>query len=197
MNKSLLCLIAVILSACATTSDPAKTESSSTKTESAKIGVVQVGSRQNAEHVFCDSLNCPQRTPKYLPQPAAKQQQAKSEISKPVEKHFKVHFRWGWSQLDSEGRKEVESVASSGMLKNAKRIEIAGRTDPTGSRKYNEKLAIRRAETVKAALVLAGVPAEGITAVAQAPCCDGDLNAAPAAMRELRRTDIDITITTK
>ena len=196
MNKNLLCLIAVMLSGCASTSDQAKTEGSATKTESVKLGVVQVGTQQNAGHVFCDAANCPQRTPKYLPQPAAKQQ-AKNEISTPVQTHFKVHFRWGWSQLDSEGRKEVEAVASSGMLKNAKRIEIAGRTDPTGSRKYNEKLAIRRAETVKAALVLAGVPAEGITAVAQAPCCDGDMNAAPAAMRELRRTDIDITITTK
>ncbi len=196
MNKNLLCLIALLLSACASTSDPTNTESSATRTEAVKLGVTQVGSQQNAEHVFCDTASCPQRTPKYVPQPAAKPQ-AKNEVSKPVQTHFKVHFRWGWSRLDSEGRKEVEAVASSGLLKNAKRIEIAGRTDPTGSRKYNERLAIRRAETVKAALVLAGVPAEGITAVAQAPCCDGDLNAAPAAMRELRRTDIDITITTK
>ena len=196
MNKSLLCLIALMLSACASTSEPTKTENGGAKTEPIKLGVTQVGSQQNAEHVFCDTANCPQRTPKYLPQPAAKQM-VKSEIAKPAQTHFKVHFRWGWSRLDSEGRKEVEAVAASGLLKNAKRIEIAGRTDPTGSRKYNEKLAIRRAETVKAALVLAGVPAEGITAVAQAPCCDGDLNAAPAAMRELRRTDIDITITTK
>ncbi len=196
MNKNLLCLIAVMLSACASTSEPTKTEGNVTRTDNVKLGVTQVGSRQNVELVFCDTEHCPQHTPKYLPQPAAKQP-AKSEASKPVQTHFKVHFRWGWSQLDNEGRKEVEAVASSGTLKNAKRIEISGRTDPTGSRKYNEKLAIRRAETVKAALVLAGVPAEGITAVAQAPCCDGDLNAAPAAMRDLRRTDIDITITTK
>ena len=195
MNKSLLCVAALMLGACAT-SDAEKATSAGANTAPSKLGVVQVGTQQNAEHVFCDSGNCPQRTPKYLPQPAAKPQ-VKAEASKPVQTHFKVHFRWGWSQLDSEGRKEVEAVASSGVLKNAKRVEIAGRTDPTGSRKYNEKLAIRRAETVKAALVLAGVPAEVITAAAQQPCCDGDKNAAPAAMRELRRTDIDITITTK
>ena len=194
MNKCFILAMTLLVSACATTTNSDNVKA--TEKESEKLSVVQVGTRQNAEHVFCDSVNCPQRTPKYLPQPT-RPAKTKTENSQPIQSHFKVHFRWGWSRLDTDGRKEVEAVASSGAFRNAKRIEIAGRTDPTGSRKYNEKLAIRRAETVKAALVLAGVPADVITAVAQQPCCDGDKNAAPAEMRELRRTDIDITITTK
>lgn len=89
----------------------------------------------------------------------------------PKQVHFKVHFRWGWSRLDADGRKEAETVVASGLLKDAKHIEVAGRTDPTGPRKFNEKLAVRRAETVvKAVLVMAGIPADRIAAVAQTPC---------------------------
>lgn len=195
MNKALLPMcLSIVVTACAT----APEEDAANK-GSGKLGVVQASSAPYADHVFCETDRCPQRTPKYLPKPA----ETKKVVSAPAQPvlpetvSFKVHFRWGWSQLDADGRKEVESVSASSHIRSAKKIVVAGRTDPTGSRKANEKLALKRAETVKAALVLAGVPAEAITAEAQAPCCDGDRKATQAVMRELRRTDIDITITTK
>lgn len=196
MNKSLVSVsLALILSACASTPD------SDRQAPGGKLGVAQVGTQQNAELVFCKSENCPQRTPKRLPPPApqvvAVAQAAVAVKEEPKQVHFKVHFRWGWSRLDTDGRKEAEAVVASGLLKDAKHIEVAGRTDPTGPRKFNEKLAVRRAETVKAVLVMAGIPADRIAAVAQTPCCDGSLAASKAAMRELRRTDIEITVTTK
>ena len=196
MNKSLVAAsLAAMVAACASVQEVDRQPSSG------KLGVVQVGTQQNAELIFCKSENCPQRTPKRLPPPAptvvAVSQSAVAVKEDPKQVHFKVHFRWGWSRLDTDGRKEAEAVVASGLLKNAKRIEIAGRTDPTGPRKFNEKLAVRRAETVKAVLVMAGIPADRIAAVAQTPCCDGSLAASKAAMRELRRTDIEITVTTK
>lgn len=193
MNKTWIgASLALMVTACA--SVPNADEQS----PSGKLGVVQVGTKQNAELVFCETDKCPQRTPKFLPPPAPPQASAPVTVAEmPKQVHFKVHFRWGWSRLDTDGRKEAEAVVASGLLKDAKRIEVAGRTDPTGPRKFNEKLAVRRAETVKAVLVMAGIPADRIAAVAQNPCCDGSLAASKAAMRELRRTDIEITVTTK
>lgn len=194
MNKLLVCAsVSLLVTACTSMPD------SEQKSERGKLAVVQTGTRQNAEHVFCEGDRCPQRTPKYLPPPlpASKPQVQPVVEQAPKQVHFKVHFRWGWSRLDVAGRKEVEKVVASGLLNDAKNIEVAGRTDPTGPRKFNEKLALNRAKTVKAGLVMAGISADRIMAVAQNPCCDGDLRAAQAVMRELRRTDIDITITTK
>ena len=195
MNKPLICAsLALMVTACA--SAPNANEQS----PNGKMGVVQVGTKQNAELVFCETDKCPQRTPKFLPPPAPPAPPAPSPVKvveAPKQVHFKVHFRWGWGRLDTSGSKEVEEVVASGQLTNAKSIVVAGRTDPTGPLKFNEKLAIRRAQTVKAALVKAGVPDEAVTAVAQAPCCDGDLRASKKRMQELRRTDIEITVTTK
>ena len=192
MNKLLICAsLALMMTACASV------QNADEQSSIGKLGVVQVGTKQNAELVFCEADKCPQRTPKFLPVPAQPAPAPVKVAEAPKQVHFKVHFRWGWGRLDTSGIKEVDEVVSSGQLTNAKSIVVAGRTDPTGPLKFNEKLAVRRAQTVKAALVKAGVPAEAVTAVAQAPCCDGDLRASKKVMQELRRTDIDITITTK
>ena len=198
MNKgaTVAALTALIAAGCSSTPETVPDASGS------KIAVVQVGTKQNAELTFCRADECPQRTPKRLPPPPPAPVVVTKNIpavvqAEPKQVRFKVHFRWGWSRLDKNGREEVEAVVASGSLANAMRIEVAGRTDPTGPRKFNEKLAVRRAQTVKDVLVMAGVPAERITAAAQSPCCDGDLTAPKAVMRELRRTDIEITVTTK
>lgn len=199
MNKSIICAsISAFLAACSSM-DFAVDTAVESKT-SPKIAVTQAGAKQNSELVFCVSNDCPKHTLKRLkpppaPQPAQVRPQIKEESPKP--ERFKVHFRWGWSRLDSDGRREVESVVGTGLLKDAKHIEIAGRTDPTGPRKFNEKLAIRRAEAVKAIFVMGGVPSERISAVAQQPCCDGEISHSKAEMRDLRRTDIEITVTSK
>lgn len=180
------------------------------KTPEPKLTVTHVGSGSGGEHVFCETSKCPQPTPKYFPAPLPQvvtQPRATPPVVIPPAvnaesasqpERFKVHFRWGWSRLDEAGRKELQAVLGTSGLKTAAHIEVAGRTDPTGSRKLNEKLALRRAETVKAALIKAGIPAERIAAVAQAPCCDGNKqHPDSSAMRDLRRTDLDITIKTK
>ena len=194
MNKSLLSLAAAAaLAGCASGPEVAEEKP-------AKLGVTQVGQKQNTEYIFCaEGKDCPTRTPKYLPVPKPEPKGDPKTVA-PVQAApvaFKVHFRWGWSALDGVGRKEIDEVVASGALKGAKSITVAGRTDPSGSRSFNEKLAVRRASTVKAALVMAGVPENIIKAEAQAPCCDGDKKAAQTVMRELRRTDITITITNK
>lgn len=196
MNKLfVLATLTILVAACAASPHV----SDEKKTGSGKLGITQTGARQNAEYVLCETDSCPQRTQKFLPTPSAAPKQLPPVVERavPMVVHFKVYFPWGWSRLDAAGHQEVDAVVASSHLKNAKKVVVAGRTDPTGRHKSNEKLAIERAKTVKAALVLAGVSAEVITAEAQTPCCDGGKGATPEAMRELRRTDIDITITTK
>ena len=189
MNRLIPFVMAILLAACAQTLE------SPIQTKPDKYAVVHVGTGQDARHVFCVEGRCSERSPKFLPIPApaapAKAAQVKNEA------HAKVHFRWGQASLDAAGRKEIRDLILSGKLDNARSVVIAGRTDPTGARRFNEKLALRRAQTVKVALVKAGIPPEKITATAQAPCCDGDLRASPKVMRQLRRTDILITIITQ
>ena len=65
MNKSLVAAsLAAMVAACASVQEVDRQPSSG------KLGVVQVGTQQNAELIFCKSENCPQRTPKRLPPPA-------------------------------------------------------------------------------------------------------------------------------
>lgn len=200
MNKALIgTAIAIFVAGCASTPGVEKDAAGSDK-----LGVTQVGHNQNAQLVFCETNRCPERTPKYLPPPPPAPV-AKAPVPAPVVKapepvaplHFKVHFRWGWFRLDTAGREEIQALLDAVKNTPHKQIVVAGRTDPTGGLKANKKLALKRANTVKAALVMAGIPADAITADAQLPCCDGDKRAATGVMRELRRTDIDITIKTK
>lgn len=190
---ALLSCTVIAIAGCATTDGDDKAVE-----KSHKMGVVQVGAKQNTDFVFCEEASCPQRTKKVLPLPPRVESPRLAADTKPAVVHpvrFKVHFRWGWSRLDQEGQREVAKVVELPGVKGAREIVIAGRTDPSGSRRANEKLALKRAQTVKAALVMAGVPEAIIKAEVQRPCCDGDKTAAHEVMRELRRTDIDITIT--
>lgn len=166
---------------------------------SAKLSVNQLGRAQNADFVFCIEGQCAKRTLKVVALPP----EVKRDVSQiapvaPVirepETHS-IHFRWAWSRLDKSGTQEFESLLAAVKGTQFKKIVIAGRTDPTGGLKFNEKLALLRAETVKAALVSAGISPSVIETRTQEPCCDGDLKSSPRIMQQLRRTDIKITIT--
>ena len=161
-----------------------------------KLSVTQSGRGQNTNYVFCEEGKCADRTTKVVAVPPAPKVQKPVAVAAAVPERYTVHFRWAWAKLDKDGEKELNSVVARIAGKPVKLIEVAGRTDPTGSYAYNKKLAKRRAETVKAALVKAGIPASTIRTSIQNPCCDGNLNASKKTMQQLRRTDIEITITT-
>ena len=118
-------------------------------------------------------------------------------ISSPVTKTYKVHFRWGWGHLDSNGKQELLAILSSLDKSTVKEVVIEGRTDPTGSLAFNKRLAKKRASVVRKEFVDFGISPEFIVAKPQKPCCDGDLKASSSEMREKRRSDIEITIRQK
>jgi outer membrane protein OmpA-like peptidoglycan-associated protein len=154
---------------------------------------------RNRTFVFCEGQDCHSRTPKIVTQaqPAKKDAVENKPTPAPLkDAHFVVHFPWGSSQLDAPARKELAAITNSETFKKAAAILVAGRTDPSGKHAFNEKLAIRRAKTVKAGLIAAGAKAESVQAIAQDPCCSGKTPDDRRPARALRRTDVDITLKT-
>lgn len=83
----------------------------------------------------------------------------------PPVKNFLVFFDFDKSTLTPRALdivKEAAAVAKSGQ--NA-RLTCTGHTDTAGPANYNMALSLRRANTVKAALVRQGVAADSITVV--------------------------------
>lgn len=94
-----------------------------------------------------------------------------------------VYFDVGSDRLSETDRIAVERLAESfdGSF------TLIGRTDDTGSLAHNERLAMRRAEAVRRALVEAGVPDDRIEIVARP--AEGPLS---GDKRRWRRVDIYI-----
>ena len=166
-----------------------------------KFAVVQVGQMSAKEFVAC--VDCPPRTQKViaLPEPAVARPTVEPPkpqppaARKPAPKAFSVHFRFGRHTLDKAGREELAAALAAAKVKGSA-VTILGRTDPVGTLPFNQRLALRRADTVRKGLVAAGVPASAIRSGAHEPCCDGDKAARAAVHRVLRRADVRIIVTT-
>ncbi|MGW8194433.1 MAG: OmpA family protein [Desulforhopalus sp.] len=74
-------------------------------------------------------------------------------------------FDFDSANLLPGGQREVARVAAVLNKYNQTQIEVAGHTDSRGSEQYNQQLSMRRAETVKNALVQQGVAPQRIMAI--------------------------------
>lgn len=72
---------------------------------------------------------------------------------------YMIFFGYGKSGLDTQGRDVIEIAASKIMRMNPDQIELFGFTDSSGSKAANERLAMKRIDSVKQALIAKGVPA--------------------------------------
>jgi OOP family OmpA-OmpF porin len=105
-----------------------------------------------------------------------------------------VNFESGKSELASQYDKEIENLA--GFMKRFPdtKVEIAGHTDTTGIPEKNKELSQKRAESVKSALVKAGVEDSRLTAVGYGstqPIAD---NKTKAGRDQNRRVTAEISI---
>ena len=75
---------------------------------------------------------------------------------------YLVFFNWDSSQLGSGALNVLDAVAQEVANNPPGSIIVTGHTDTSGSTAYNERLAVRRADKVKAALLERGVPEEMI-----------------------------------
>jgi outer membrane protein OmpA-like peptidoglycan-associated protein len=70
---------------------------------------------------------------------------------------YLVFFDWDRSDLTARARQIVAEAASASTHVQTTRIEVNGYTDLSGTAAYNQKLSVRRAQSVEAELVHDGV----------------------------------------
>jgi len=75
---------------------------------------------------------------------------------------YLVFFDWDRADLTARAKQIVASAAEASTHVQTTRIEVDGYTDLSGTVAYNQKLSVRRAESVQSELVHDGVPASEI-----------------------------------
>jgi len=78
---------------------------------------------------------------------------------------FMVFFDWDRANLSQQALTTIRQAADAFKTKGNARITATGHTDTSGPESYNMALSLRRANTVKDALVREGVPAQSIAVV--------------------------------
>jgi outer membrane protein OmpA-like peptidoglycan-associated protein len=91
-----------------------------------------------------------------LPPPAANPASAPS---------FMVFFDWDRSNLSQQALNTIKQASDQFKATGKARITATGHTDKSGPENYNMALSLRRANTVKDALVRDGVPAMAISVI--------------------------------
>jgi outer membrane protein OmpA-like peptidoglycan-associated protein len=70
---------------------------------------------------------------------------------------YLVFFDWDRADLSARAR-QIVAEAAQASTKGTTKIQVNGYTDLSGTASYNQKLSVRRAESVEAELVKDGVP---------------------------------------
>jgi len=78
--------------------------------------------------------------------------------SAPPTRTYLVFFDWDRADLTDRARQIVAEAAAASTHVPTTRIDVNGYTDLSGSADYNQRLSVRRAESVEAELVRDGVP---------------------------------------
>ncbi len=101
-----------------------------------------------------------------------------------------VTFATGSARLTPEAEVILRGTAASILAQPAVRLEVAGYTDDTGGRGANERLSLARAESVRAFMVSAGVPADQLTARGYGPADPIADNASAEGRAKNRRVEL-------
>jgi outer membrane protein OmpA-like peptidoglycan-associated protein len=75
-----------------------------------------------------------------------------------VARTYLVFFDWDRADLTARARQIVAEAAAASTKVQTTRIDVNGYTDLSGTAAYNQRLSVRRAESVEAELVRDGVP---------------------------------------
>ncbi len=99
------------------------------------------------------AFNTPTPAPVVAPAPVPAQQPARTYL---------VFFDWDRADLTDRARQIVSEAAQASTRVQYTRIEVQGNADRSGTPAYNQRLSLRRAQTVAAELVRDGVPRAAI-----------------------------------
>ena len=75
-----------------------------------------------------------------------------------VTRTYLVFFDWDRADLSARARQIVAEAAAASTKVQTTRIDVNGYTDLSGTTAYNQRLSLRRAQSVEAELVRDGVP---------------------------------------
>lgn len=112
---------------------------------------------------FLDAMNQLEnavgKAPPPAPAPMADNGPDMSQPMKAEDAMYLVFFDFDKSNIGQGGQSVVDAVAQEIKSRNLNAVNVVGNTDTSGSNKYNNKLAMRRANSVRDALVKRGVDA--------------------------------------
>jgi len=107
-----------------------------------------------------------------------------------------VYFEWDRSDLTSVNVDTINAAVARARTGGCKVTvtTVEGHTDSSGGSAYNDRLSTRRADSVKAAMVAAGIPEAAITTAAKGESEPAEPR--PDGTREPlnRRAEVQITI---
>ncbi len=103
-----------------------------------------------------------------------------------------VNFASGSDRLLPESLAILDEVAATLRKYPNMVVEVAGYTDNTGSRAFNERLSYRRAKAVRSYLITKGVIAENLIAKGYGPANPVASNSTPQGRAENRRVELHI-----
>lgn len=95
------------------------------------------------------------------PEPAIAMPEA--EPMKPEDAMYLVFFDFDSSKVGAGGQNVLDAVAQEAKSRSLNMVHVVGHTDSSGSREYNNRLANKRANTVRDALIQRGVDASLIS----------------------------------
>ena len=95
------------------------------------------------------------------PPPAPVSPAAPVPVAAPTRTYL-VFFDWDRADLTDRARQIISEAAQNSTRVQATRIEVQGNADSSGTPPYNQRLSLRRAQTVAAELVRDGVPNSAI-----------------------------------
>ena len=105
---------------------------------------------------------------------------------------FMVFFDWDRSNLSAQALNTIKQAAAAYKSKGNARVTATGHTDTSGPEAYNMALSLRRANTVKDALVREGVPATAIAVIGRGEA--GLLVKTADGVREPQNRRVEIVI---
>ena len=79
-----------------------------------------------------------------------------------LQREYMVFFDWDKSNITPAADRVLSDMVGAAKGQPV-RVLVVGHTDTSGKPSYNQKLSLRRAESVKRALVAKGIPAGAIT----------------------------------
>ena len=76
---------------------------------------------------------------------------------------YTVYFDYNSTRIGPEGREIIRLAANGYKAGTPSSVQVTGFTDPSGGANYNQRLSLRRANAVAAALEQDGVPQSTVT----------------------------------